>query len=218
MNKEKHPNKGFHENGSPILYENPILEKLSCTQPRTLALVFTPIIVCLFYLGARQQSLVMTGLTFLFGLFLWTFFEYLIHRFAFHYQPGKSKWEKINPIYYGQMVHNIHHSYPNDKLRIVTPIIITLPLAVVFYFLFSFIFGIYVYTTFSGFLLGYMLYDLLHARTHINPMPSRIGKYLKFYHMRHHYQVDGKLFGVTMPLWDHVFKTYEAQTLRKPKI
>lgn len=202
---------------SPRLYENPILERLSRTQPRTIAWVYLPIILTLLYFAISQLTLTRVIVMFCFGIALWTLIEYLIHRFAFHYQPRDSKWEKINPLYYGYYIHHIHHTYPRDKLRLVTPLVVTLPLALVFYGLFWLLFHSYNNAVFAGFLLGYTLYDLLHAFTHISPMQNRVAKFFKTYHMRHHYLVENKCFGVSIPLWDFIFKTYAPAPIKKSK-
>ena len=41
---------------------------------------------------------------------------------------------------------------------------------------------------FTGFLVGYLVYDLTHYATHHFPMRSGYAKYLKRYHMQHHYK------------------------------
>jgi 4-hydroxysphinganine ceramide fatty acyl 2-hydroxylase len=207
----------YNKDYSPQLFENPILERLSQTRPQTLILGYAPFILFFIIYGFMEQRFVSAVMMFLAGLFFWTLVEYLIHRFVFHYKPRNSKWEKINPVYYGYFIHNIHHTYPRDKLRLVTPLVVTMPLAALFYILFRVIFGINSASLFAGFLLGYVLYDVLHAFTHIYPMRSRVGKFLKYYHMRHHYHHDEKSFGVSSPIWDYVFKTVDRTPLRKAK-
>jgi sterol desaturase/sphingolipid hydroxylase (fatty acid hydroxylase superfamily) len=41
-------------------------------------------------------------------------------------------------------------------------------------------------------------------------MTSRIGRFLKEYHMKHHYVDEHAGFGVSTPLWDIVFRTVPA--------
>ena len=59
----------------------------------------------------------------------WTLTEYLLHRFFFHYQP-KSK--ALKKIFY--LIHEIHHEYPNDSLRLVMPPAESIPVAIILYF------------------------------------------------------------------------------------
>jgi hypothetical protein len=56
--------------------------------------------------------------------------EYIIHRWAFHYEP-KTEWGKSTLL-----VHGIHHDYPKDATRLVMPLLVSVPLA-----LFSFTFS-----------------------------------------------------------------------------
>jgi sterol desaturase/sphingolipid hydroxylase (fatty acid hydroxylase superfamily) len=96
------------------------------------------------------------------------------------------------------------------------PPVVSLPLSFLFYFLFWFVIGIviglpaWVGPVVSGFTIGYLTYDLTHYATHHFPMRWRILKYLKRYHMMHHYKTPDQRFGVSSPLWDIVFKTKPA--------
>ena len=38
-------------------------------------------------------------------------------------------------------------------------------------------------------------------------MKGKVGKYLKEYHLRHHYNDEHTAYGVSNPLWDYVFST-----------
>jgi sterol desaturase/sphingolipid hydroxylase (fatty acid hydroxylase superfamily) len=106
------------------------------------------------------------------------------------------------------LMHGVHHDYPNDPLRLVMPPVVSLPLAIMFFFLFTVSLGAdFVPPFFSGFLFGYLCYDMVHYCTHHLPMKSRIGLFVKHHHMRHHYQIDDLNYGVSSPLWDFVFDT-----------
>ena len=63
------------------------------------------------------------------------------------------------------------------------------------------------YAFFAGFVSGYVLYDLTHYATHHWPMRNKFAKFLKEYHMKHHYQDDDTAYSVTLPLWDILFGT-----------
>jgi sterol desaturase/sphingolipid hydroxylase (fatty acid hydroxylase superfamily) len=54
---------------------------------------------------------------------------------------------------------------------------------------------------------GYLVYDMTHYATHHLPMRSRYAKFLKRYHMAHHYKSPDALYGVSSPVWDRVFGT-----------
>jgi len=61
---------------------------------------------------------------------------------------------------------------------------------------------------FAGFVFGYLCYDMLHYATHHFPMKTRVGAWLKHYHLLHHYQDERYGYGVSSPLWDYVFGTH----------
>src|SRR3990172_5022542 len=65
---------------------------------------------------------------------------------------------------------------------------------------------------FSGFIIGYLAYDLIHYATHHFPMRWGFLKFLKRYHMMHHYKTPDARFGVSSPLWDKVFGTMPAES------
>ena len=142
------------------------------------------------------------------GLFLWTLLEYTLHRFLFHMPPRTPTMEKISYLF-----HGIHHVQPQIKTRLVMPPIVTIPLALVFYQLYSLVVGNWlaapqwVDALFGGFIVGYVCYDMIHYATHHFPMRSGAAKYLKRYHMQHHYKDPDTRFGVSSPIWDWVFRT-----------
>ena len=86
----------------------------------------------------------------------------------------------------------------------------------VFYGLFYFVIGQllgapqWVAPLFAGFIVGYLIYDMMHYATHHFPMRSGYLKYIKRYHMAHHFKAPDALYGVSSPVWDRVFHTGEA--------
>lgn len=152
----------------------------------------------------------MTGLL-LAGLFVWTFTEYVLHRFVFHWVPPGSWGERLHFVW-----HGVHHDYPNDRLRLVMPPSVSIPLAFIFFFGFRAIFGIpTVYPFFAGFLLGYLCYDMMHYAMHHLRWSHPFWQRIKQHHMLHHYQENDRGFGVSNPLWDYVFNTTFNLTRKK---
>ena len=106
------------------------------------------------------------------------------------------------------IIHGIHHDHPNDKLRLVMPPAVSIPLAALFFFGFTLIFGTpEAYPLFGGFIAGYLVYDYTHYYVHHFVPKSKLGKKLREQHMRHHFQDHRFGFGVSSPLWDAVFRT-----------
>ncbi len=190
---------------SARLFKSDFLEMFSHVHPSVPLIVYIPVMSYFLYkayIGPELSGTAIVGL-FFFGLFFWTLTEYLLHRFVFHYEP-KSEWGK----YLHFMMHGVHHDYPNDSLRLVMPPVVSIPLAVMFYYLFVAVLGPVMTAPFyAGFLLGYMIYDSWHYASHHFAMKSAGWLWLKQYHMLHHYQDPNTRFGVSSPLWDYVFGT-----------
>jgi sterol desaturase/sphingolipid hydroxylase (fatty acid hydroxylase superfamily) len=136
------------------------------------------------------------------GLLLWSLLEYVAHRGSFHHEPATPA-----QVAYGYLVHGVHHAYPDDSRRWVMPLVVTLPIAVALFFVFSVALGALAAPCFGGFLHGYLAYDLLHYFIHRGRLPTRVGRYLRHYHLAHHYKSPDRQFGVSSPLWDIVFRT-----------
>jgi sterol desaturase/sphingolipid hydroxylase (fatty acid hydroxylase superfamily) len=138
------------------------------------------------------------------GIFVWTFVEYIMHRFVFHYAPANKPWaQRIHFIF-----HGVHHDYPSDAKRLVLPPSVSIPLATIFYFLFSAILPVnYIFGFFPGFILGYLFYDLSHYAIHHFNFKGNLWKRIKQHHMLHHYQDPDKGYGVSSPLWDKIFRS-----------
>ena len=195
------------------LFKSNFLEFFTHISPVVVDLIWLPIAL-FFLLQAILQAPaspfpLYIPLGFLLGLFLWTLAEYLLHRFLFHM---KVKGERAKHIIF--LFHGIHHAQPQIKTRLVMPPVVSIPMAAIFYGLFTLVFAVLLHATqwvfplFSGFILGYLVYDNTHYAQHHFPMRRGYFKYIKRYHMQHHYKTPEKRFGVSSPLWDFVFKTY----------
>jgi len=190
---------------SARMFNSNILETFSHVHPSIPAIIYFPVIGYMAY-QAVEKSLRLVNVfpLFIFGLVVWSFTEYILHRFVFHFVPT-SGWGK--QIHF--MFHGIHHDYPNDSTRLVMPPIVSIPLAVFFYFLFRTILGSqFLPPFFAGFISGYLIYDLSHYAFHHFSLHGKLSLYLKQQHMRHHYMDPDGNYGVSSPLWDFVFGTY----------
>jgi sterol desaturase/sphingolipid hydroxylase (fatty acid hydroxylase superfamily) len=207
------PNFVSNRDESVRLFKNPFLEYFSHIHPATPLVVYIPVVILSEYFGFKFISNTLYGIIFtFFGIFLWTLLEYLIHRFAFHYLPKSERGKKIHFL-----VHGVHHDYPRDSTRLVMPLPVSIPLALIFFFIFKAVFGIYYLNIFSGLVIGYMAYDSIHYATHHFKMQSGISKFLKEYHLKHHYAGEDTAYGVSNPLWDYVFRTVPGYIKDKNK-
>src|SRR5690606_20289908 len=83
------------------------------------------------------------------GMAFWSFTEYMLHRFVFHYHPKSKIGQRIHFI-----AHGVHHDYPNDSLRLVLPPSISVPLAFLFFGIFYAILGFnYTIPFYGGFVM-----------------------------------------------------------------
>lgn len=187
------------------LFENDFLESLSRVHWSVPLLIFIPIISYFLYRSIFLFGLTFSTITiwFLIGIVVWTFTEYFLHRFVFHYQP---KSEFGNRLHF--LMHGVHHAYPKDSKRLVMPPSVSLPLASLFFILYLKILGyIIVSPFFAGFLTGYLFYDITHYAIHHFNLHSKFWLAIKNHHAKHHYQNPELGFGVSQPVWDYVFGT-----------
>jgi sterol desaturase/sphingolipid hydroxylase (fatty acid hydroxylase superfamily) len=193
------------------LFKSDFLEFFTHIHPAVILIIWVPVALLFLVSGvgtARWAGDVPLG--FLAGVLLWSFAEYMLHRFVFHFKPRNPAQEKAIFLF-----HGVHHYQPQDKTRLVMPPVVSIPLAFIFYGLFTLVFGLlgithWIAPAFAGFIAGYLFYDLTHYATHHFPMRRGMWKYLKRYHMQHHYKTPDERFGVSSPLWDMVFGTKPA--------
>src|SRR3954468_20510660 len=189
---------------SPPMFENALLNRLSRVHPAVPVVIFLPAIAVLlgFAIDRGVSGLGIVGL-FVGGYFFWTLSEYWIHRVVFHFEPEGGIGARLN-----WMIHGVHHDHPNDPLRLVMPPSASIPLALLFCGVFWVVLGDTYWMPFAaGFIAGYLAYDMIHYHVHHHRPRTRLGRFLRESHMRHHFQDDERGFGVSAPYWDHVFGT-----------
>jgi sterol desaturase/sphingolipid hydroxylase (fatty acid hydroxylase superfamily) len=194
------------------LFKSDFLEFFTHITPQVVLLIWSPVVLYFLLRAVLNRAPgafpAYIPLGFLGGVFLWTFAEHTLHRYLFHYRPRNAWQERVTFLF-----HGIHHAQPQCKTRLVMPPAVSVPMAFLFYGLFTLLFSSligapqWVDPLFSGFILGYLAYDMIHYATHHFRMRSTIGRYLKRHHMRHHYKTPNQRFGVSSPLWDYVFGT-----------
>ena len=195
------------------LFQSDFLERFTHITPWAITVVWLPVVGILLWRAlaawdGRPPIGIVTG-AFLLGLFLWTLIEYGMHRFVFHHTPAGARQERLFFLF-----HGVHHAQPQCKTRLVMPPAVSIPLALAIYGLVYATFAIgldrphWVAPVMAGILSGYLAYDLTHYATHHLGMRRGAFRYLKRYHLMHHYNTPEQRFGVSSPLWDIVFRTY----------
>jgi dihydroceramide fatty acyl 2-hydroxylase len=189
---------------SPQLFKSDFLNFFSRVHPMIPALIFVPVVVVTEWLGGDHGLAAWKLVLFtVAGLAIWTLTEYWLHRLIFHWEPDNEFGRRMHFI-----IHGVHHDHPNDKLRLVMPPAVSIPLSALFFLAFSLAFGLpAAYPIFAGLIIGYLGYDYMHYYLHHFVPRSELGKRLREQHMRHHFQDHRFGFGVSTPLWDVVFGT-----------
>ncbi len=185
------------------MFRSPWLDRFTRVHPVVPVLLFLPAIAVLAVTGAGRVG---TGEALAWaagGYVFWTLTEYWLHRAVFHFEPEQGIGARLH-----WMIHGVHHDHPNDPLRLVMPPSASVPLALGFLGLFWAVLGYDVALAFgAGFLGGYLLYDMLHFHVHHHTPRTAMGRKLREWHMRHHFQDDERAFGISAPYWDWVFGT-----------
>lgn len=187
------------------MFESDWMEGLSKIHFSVPLFIFIPAIVAFSYFSFKYGVGALPYLGyFVGGLFVWTITEYIMHRYVFHYHPTSDWGKKIHFIF-----HGVHHDYPRDAKRLVMPPSASIPLATLFYFLFSLFIHdrAILFAFFPGFLLGYLVYDMMHYAMHHYNFKSNFWKKIKHHHMLHHYDDSTKGYGVSSTLWDLIFQS-----------
>jgi 4-hydroxysphinganine ceramide fatty acyl 2-hydroxylase len=133
--------------------------------------------------------------------------EYTTHRFLFHAQPSTMQWLR-------KLQHRLHYDHHIDppKLELLfLPLWFVIPTALVYYGVFLAITrnpALALSLTF-GSICALLYYEWVHYVAHIpfNPV-TPFGRYVKKYHLWHHFKNERYWFGVTNPSMDFAGATY----------
>ncbi len=193
------------------MFKSDTLDRLSRVHPAVPPALFGPAVTALFVVDLGGNGVLATLLLAFAGWVFWTLTEYWLHRVVFHFEPEDGIGAKLHWI-----MHGVHHDHPNDPMRLVMPPSLSIPLAVLFWGVFTLVLGSTAALPFTaGFLAGYLIYDMTHYYLHHHRPRSTFGKRMREAHMRHHFQDDTRGFGVSAPFWDRAFGT--APGPRAPK-
>lgn len=192
---------------SPRMFDSVLLDKVSRVHPSVPPILFVPVITFMLVEGIIRGAGWLTILEVLGGYLFWTLTEYWLHRLVFHFEPQQGIGARLHWI-----IHGVHHDHPNDPMRLVMPPSLSVPLAAIFIYGFYLVVGDPGYLGFgTGFLGGYLAYDMLHYHVHHHRPATALGRRMRELHMRHHFQDHDRGYGVSAPFWDHVFGTAPKQ-------
>lgn len=176
---------------------------------------YTAVALCLAFVSAPQHySALHVALLLGSGFVSWSLIEYGLHRFVFHYDARSRLGREL--LY---QAHLSHHENPTATNRLFASLFLSVPIAAL-YWLVAWIATGSVATAsylFIGMSSGYFCYEWLHYQCHHGKSHLLLLRYLRKYHLLHHYKTPGLRFGVTSPLLDLVFGTFQPVTNRSAR-
>jgi sterol desaturase/sphingolipid hydroxylase (fatty acid hydroxylase superfamily) len=154
------------------------------------------------------------------GALLFYLSEYSWHRFAFHAPPARWAWLRKMQ----HRLHYDHHVEPNRLDLLFLPLWFLVPNLIITGALVDLVLGdARLLPVLVGIMLAILHYEWMHYLAHIPYQPrTHFGRWMKQYHLRHHFISEKLWFGVSNPSLDVLYGTYRApktveksQTTRK---
>jgi hypothetical protein len=90
----------------------------------------------------------------------------------------------------------------------VAPPVLSWPIAALLALVYWVAFGAYWQVLLAGTFAGYLGYDWMHYYTHHAVPKSRFGRFMRRFHMEHHFKTATRQFGLSSPLWDFAFFSF----------
>ncbi len=185
------------------IFNNVIFEFFTKTNYLISILFYGSLLIILLFINFKFTSINLKDslITYFTAIFCWTFYEYLVHRYVFHF-INEHNWSKT----FHRIIHGIHHEFPRDDERLFMP---PLPGTIILFLvgsLFYLIFDMYAFIFLAGFINGWGIYVAIHYFIHAyKPIAPFI--FLWTHHAKHHSNQPNKAFGVSSPFWDYIFGT-----------
>lgn len=133
------------------------------------------------------------------GLILWTFLEYVLHRFVFH-EKAFGKWAAKD--------HLAHHARVDWFAPIRLKLAAAVPILGAITFLSVAIVGIHLGSSLPlGTFVGWVVYEVIHRGIHRRGPIGAYGRWARRHHLFHHFGDPMMNHGVSSPVWDWVFRT-----------
>ena len=140
------------------------------------------------------------------GALLFYLSEYSWHRFAFHAPPAPWGWMRRLQ----HRLHYDHHVEPSRLDLLFLPLWFLAPNLAAMAVLVALAVGTSaVASVMLGVMLAILHYEWVHYVAHVPYQPrTRVGRWMKQYHLRHHFINEKEWFGVSNPSLDVVFGTF----------
>lgn len=147
------------------------------------------------------------------GWALWTWAEYMLHRFAMHHLHGKGIMSREH------LEHHVTSSWSFSYTHLLSWTGMLLVGFAGWAPLVSLVAGWTAGLAVAvGWAIGYFFYEYQHMVSHLKAPKSRYQRLVRRHHFHHHFGSPMRNHGVSTPLWDRVFGTYEhPERVRVPR-
>ena len=143
------------------------------------------------------------------GAVLFFVTEYTTHRFLFHAKPARSAWLRAKQ----HRLHYDHHLEPARVDLLFLPLWYVVPnLVIVTVLAYALLHDAgAVAALVLGAMLALLYYEWVHFIAHQPYTPrTGVGRWMKRYHLRHHFVNERLWFGVSNPSMDVLWRTFRA--------
>jgi sterol desaturase/sphingolipid hydroxylase (fatty acid hydroxylase superfamily) len=158
--------------------------------------LFSPVIYVSIRLEQEFRSVFHLCL-FIGGFFLFTFLEYIAHRFWMHGKEDKHPGKSLER-------HMHHHRHPTE-LKITSGFRAKLVVVNILLFLITTLLNNY-FTLFTGLYTGFVYYCFLHVFLH-QAWAKKVFPRLQVSHIHHHCKYPDHCFSTCVTWWDQLFNT-----------
>ncbi len=135
------------------------------------------------------------------GALSWSWTEYVLHRFAMHEMRGKGLASREHLKHHADVTYFAPAS--KKLLSAAGTTAVAFPIA-------AKVGGRRWATAFTtGLIATYFWYEVVHRRLHTHPPTHAYGRWARRSHLHHHFGSPMRNHGVTSPVWDQVFGTYD---------
>ena len=137
------------------------------------------------------------------GVVLWSFLEYVLHRFLGHDRRTMPNFFSVE--------HTRHHSEGNYFAPTWKKGAVAVFMSAGIAGAVALVTGLEIAVPFTiGFVGMYVAYEAVHRRAHTHEGLTAYGRFLRRHHFHHHFGNPKSNHGVTSPMWDVVFGTREV--------
>jgi hypothetical protein len=168
------------------------------------ALMFAVPVICVSALLGRAP---LSPLWILAGALVFYLSEYTFHRFLFHAPPSRHGWL----LKLQRRLHYDHHVEPGRLDLLFLPLWFAAPMLAITGLIAWALLGDgpSALSLVLGAILALLHYEWVHYAAHVPYQPrTRFGRWMKRYHLWHHFKNEHFWFGVSNPLLDFVYRTW----------